>query len=115
VCVVPEGAEDKVYLVVRRSINGSVKRYIERMATRTFSDETRAIFMDASVSYDGQNTGIATMSVTGGVNWDELETSTSSLRPDCSPQATLAIRSSLPQLTVPSTNSSSRAIRTRCS
>lgn len=33
VCVVAEGDEDRVYVVVKRSINGSDVRYIERMGT----------------------------------------------------------------------------------
>lgn len=76
VCVVPEGSEDKVYIVVRRSINGSVKRYLERLATRTFSDETRAIFMDSAYPSDLPSANVAvawSVVLTGGVNWDELE------------------------------------------
>jgi hypothetical protein len=38
VCVIPEGAEDAVYCVVRRTIGGATVRYVERMASRYFTD-----------------------------------------------------------------------------
>lgn len=34
VCAIPEGNEDGVYLVVKRTIDGVVKRYVERMVDR---------------------------------------------------------------------------------
>jgi hypothetical protein len=76
VCVVPEGSEDAVYFVVRRTINGATKRYVERMASRFFTAVTDANFLDASVSIDGRNTGATTMAISGGVNWDDHETLT---------------------------------------
>jgi hypothetical protein len=54
VCCVREGAEDAVYLSVRRTINGATKRFIERMDSRaTVTDARRGLFLDAAVSYDG--------------------------------------------------------------
>jgi hypothetical protein len=54
VCCVREGAEDAVYLSVRRTVNGATKRYIERMDSRaTVTDARRGLFLDAAVSYDG--------------------------------------------------------------
>lgn len=59
VCVVPEydlsgvRLEDVLYVVVRRSISGVDKRYIERMASRTFSaesDAARVVALDSSVT-----------------------------------------------------------------
>lgn len=38
VCVVPEGSEDAVYIAVRRTVNGSTVRYVERLANRTASN-----------------------------------------------------------------------------
>lgn len=35
VCTVPEGAEDAVYTVVKRTVNGVTRRYIERMTSRS--------------------------------------------------------------------------------
>lgn len=51
--VVAEGAEDVLYCVVRRTINGVSKRYVERMASRQSSDPADANFVDCSLSYDG--------------------------------------------------------------
>lgn len=74
VCVVPEGAADRVYLVIKRTINGSTRRYIERMHLRNFTDiTTDAIFMDSSLSYDGVNAAATTMTLSGGTDWDYEE------------------------------------------
>lgn len=80
VCVVPEGLEDRVYLVVRRTIGGQTKRYVERMASRSFADQEDAYFIDSGLSYDGWNVAVTTMTLSGGVNWtfDELLTITAS-------------------------------------
>lgn len=52
-CAVAEGAEDRLYCVVRRTINGQSKRYIERMASRQFVDQTDAFFVDSGATYSG--------------------------------------------------------------
>lgn len=54
VCVVPEGDEHAVYVVVRRTINGSAKRYIERFASRKIITlNTDAFFVDCGITYNG--------------------------------------------------------------
>jgi hypothetical protein len=76
VCVVPEGDEDRVYFVVRRTINGVTKRYVERMAAYAIQDATRfsdVIFMDSALTYDGWNGSATTITLSGGTNWDEQE------------------------------------------
>jgi hypothetical protein len=73
VCVVPEGSEDRVYLVVKRTIGGVTKRYVERMASRFYADPEDAFFVDCGLSYDGWNTGATTMTLSGGSSWDETE------------------------------------------
>lgn len=75
VCVVPEGSEDRVYLVVKRVINGVTRRYIERMASRFYSPlrPQDAFFVDCGVTFDGTNLGVTTISISGGVNWNETE------------------------------------------
>jgi hypothetical protein len=81
VCSVPEGQEDTPYVVVKRTINGTTKRYIERMVQRRIEDIEDAIFMDAAITYDGRNTNNShTMTLSGGTNWtyDETLTLTSS-------------------------------------
>lgn len=76
VCVIPEGNEDRLYLVVNR--NGV--RCVERMASRAFADVQDAVFVDSALSYDGRNTSAATMTLSGGTTWefDELLTITGS-------------------------------------
>lgn len=51
--VVAEGSEDVLYCIIRRTINGSSKRYIERMATRLFQTPADAFFVDCGLTYSG--------------------------------------------------------------
>ena len=53
VCVIPEGTEDAVYVVVKRTISGNTRRYIERFATRQFTDIKDGVFLDSALSYSG--------------------------------------------------------------
>lgn len=49
----PDGAlaaEDMVYVVVRRTINGTTKRYVERLHTRYFEQLSDAFFVDCGAS-----------------------------------------------------------------
>lgn len=74
VCQVPEESENAVYFIVRRVINGSTKYFLERLANRDFEDLVDAVFVDASLTYDGRNTDSTTMTLSGS-GWtvsDEL-------------------------------------------
>lgn len=53
VCVVTESNEDVLYAVVRRTLNGSNVRVIERMATRHFATQADAFYVDCGLTYDG--------------------------------------------------------------
>lgn len=82
---VPEGNEDAVYLVIKRTINSRTVRYIERMNQRRVAAGLDDIVdfkgVDCSLSYDGRNTNTGhTMTLSGGTNWtyDETLTLTSS-------------------------------------
>lgn len=77
VCVIPQGIEDVVYVLVKRTINGSTKRYLERFASRVVSDvAVDALFMDAHLTYDGRYTGGSiTMTLTGS-GWTHDDTLT---------------------------------------
>ena len=79
-CVVPEGAEDALYAIIKRPINGTDLRYIERQYTREIADIIDSVFLDSAATYDGRNTGSTTMTLTGGVTWayDEELTLTAS-------------------------------------
>lgn len=77
VCVVPEGNEDAVYVIVRREINGVTKRYIERFVSREFTDiEVDAIFLDSFLTYDGRNTTATTLTLSTGAGWTVDDTIT---------------------------------------
>jgi hypothetical protein len=77
VCVVPEGDEDAVYVVVKRMIDGASKRYIERFKSRRFAEIADAFFVDSGLSYDGRNTDAGrTVTLTGGTTWTPSETLT---------------------------------------
>jgi len=50
-CVVPEGEEDALYAIIRRTIGGAVKRYVERLERRQYG--TSAFYVDSGLTYDG--------------------------------------------------------------
>ena len=51
--VVAEGTEDVLYVIVRRLINGSYVRYIERLHSRVFVNQADAFFVDSGLTYSG--------------------------------------------------------------
>lgn len=69
VSVVPEGVEDALYLVIRRTIDGLSVRYVERMSSRNIVNVVDSKFMDSYLSYDGRHTGTTTMTLSGGTDW----------------------------------------------
>ncbi|MHB0785576.1 phage tail protein [Bradyrhizobium sp. 5.13L] len=60
VVTVGEGNEDVPYFIVRRTIGGVAKRYIERLHTRVFATIADAFFVDCGLSYSGAPTKIIT-------------------------------------------------------
>jgi len=78
VTVVAESGEDTLYAVVKRTINGSVKRFVERMATRKIDPllPENSFFVDCGSTYDGKNTSATTMTVSGGTTWTRADTLT---------------------------------------
>jgi hypothetical protein len=58
VCTIPEpdgsgGLFDAVYLIVNRTIQGVTRRYVERMAPRTWATVSDMWFLDCALSYSG--------------------------------------------------------------
>jgi hypothetical protein len=53
VCCVPEGDEDAVYVVVNRTIDGAVKRFVERFPSRQMKTIQDAKFLDCAIVYQG--------------------------------------------------------------
>ena len=50
---VAEGNEDALYMIIRRTIGGVQKRYVERLASRRFTDAADAFFVDCGLTYVG--------------------------------------------------------------
>lgn len=67
VACVSEGAEDVLYAVVNRTVNGATVRYVERMASRFFASLTDAFLVDAGIT---QTFGAAVTTVSG-LTWLE--------------------------------------------
>jgi hypothetical protein len=74
VASVPEGDEDVLYCIVRRTVGGVTKRYIERMASRQLTKYQsgdyaydRSFFVDCGLTYDGRRAGSAVLS--GSTDW----------------------------------------------
>jgi hypothetical protein len=81
VAVIPEGNEDALYLIIKRTINGATVRYIERFSSRRIDDIKDSIFMDSSLTYDGRNATAVTMALTSSGGWlytDDLTLTASS-------------------------------------
>jgi len=60
-CVVTEGNESALYVIVNRTINGAQVRYVERMHSRQVEILTDSFFVDGGVLYSG----VATTTITG--------------------------------------------------
>jgi hypothetical protein len=69
IAAVAEGAEDMLYAVVQREINGATVRYIEIKRSRQFAEQADAFFVDCGGTYDGAPTTTVT-----GLTWLEGET-----------------------------------------
>ena len=69
VACISEGTEDVLYAIVKRTINGSTKRYVERMNTRQFDDPADWFFVDSGLSYDGRNTTSKTITLSTSTDW----------------------------------------------
>jgi hypothetical protein len=54
VAVIPGVTEDEVWIIVKRTINGATKRYIEYFMPRDWgSDQADCFFVDSGLSFDG--------------------------------------------------------------
>jgi hypothetical protein len=84
VCAIPapDGTRDELWVIVKRTINGSTKRYVEYLDReyQTGDLQGSCYYVDSGASYNGTNTTATTVTVSGGTNWDtsELLTVTSS-------------------------------------
>ncbi|MEC5161721.1 MULTISPECIES: hypothetical protein [unclassified Janthinobacterium] len=75
VCTITEtpagqvASEEMLYAVVRRTIGGVTKRYVERMHTRYFATPADAFFVDCGATYTG-----AAATTISGLTWLEGQT-----------------------------------------
>jgi len=77
VACVSEGNDDVTYCVIKRIIEGSEVRYVERMGTRLFATQRDNFFVDCGATYNGTNTDTnRTVTVSGGTNYTKGETVT---------------------------------------
>ena len=77
VATVSEGDDDVVYCVIKRTINGASKKYIERMGTRLYATQRDSFFVDAGATYNGTNTNTGHhVTISGGTNYTRGESVT---------------------------------------
>jgi hypothetical protein len=50
ICSISENGEDRIYLLVDREVDGTTRRYVERMASHKWDDIADTCFMDCAVS-----------------------------------------------------------------
>lgn len=67
VCVIAEGGRDVPYFVVRRTIGGATKRFLERLSDRAAADLDilDSFFVDSGLSFDGRNETATTITISG--------------------------------------------------
>ena len=53
VAVIPHGEEDQPYFIVRRTVKGQTKRYIERLRSREVKGLNDCFFVDSGLTYSG--------------------------------------------------------------
>jgi hypothetical protein len=69
-CAISEEGEDKLYVVVKRTIGGATKRYVERVHTRKMATQADAFFVDCGATY----VGATPTSTVSGLTWLEGKT-----------------------------------------
>lgn len=62
VCVIPGASEDEVYLTVERTIDSATVVYMEKLASRVFTDVEDAYFVDCGITF---TSGSPTATITG--------------------------------------------------
>ena len=66
-----------MYCVVKRTINGATKKYVESLGTRLFDNARDCFFVDCGATYNGTNTDTnRTVTISGGTNYTRGESVT---------------------------------------
>ena len=73
---IPDGTEDSLYLVIRRTIDGNTKRYVEKLTTSQIEEIEDVVRMDSTKTSGAYNTTATTVTLSGGTTWGFDETIT---------------------------------------
>lgn len=79
VACLPDGIDDSVYVIVKRTIDGVTTRAIEKFASRSIETVAEdAVFVDRATRVDGFTNAahLANVTLTGGTTWEAGETLT---------------------------------------
>lgn len=71
ITAVSEGDEDYLYAVIKRTINGAERRYVERMSSQQFVDTQHCFFVDSGATYEAEDGPVRTIM---GLTWLEGKT-----------------------------------------
>lgn len=72
--VVPVSGQSTLYALVHRTISSATQKYIERLREReVITDIEDVAFMDSFLKFNGWNSGVTTMTLTGGTTWAAAE------------------------------------------
>lgn len=75
-CTIPTATEDKVYALVKRTVNGAQVRYLESFAPRLGQTVETGVFLDSARTYTGSRTTISDLTHLAGRTVYALATST---------------------------------------
>jgi len=76
VAAIQEGSETILYLSIARTVGGTTRRYVERMASRYFSDVYASWCVDSGYSYNGWNTTTTSFLAITGATYNQGDTVT---------------------------------------
>ncbi len=60
VCCIPEGTDDVLYAIIKRTVTAGAKRYVERQHSRKFATLADSFIVDSGLSYSGAATDTLT-------------------------------------------------------
>lgn len=74
ICCVAEGSDERLYAVIRRTVNGQTVRYVERMASRLVGALADCFFVDAGATYPSTPSDPVPVTTIGKLDWLEGKT-----------------------------------------
>lgn len=73
IVTLPGTTETQIYAIVKRTIDGQTRRYVEKLAPSYVDDVRDHFYVDSGLTYDGRNSTATTLALTGGTEWTEDE------------------------------------------